>query len=148
MTGEAILCKLKEYYNVGGLCKTFPEELSCSKGEETDRICKMILADIPETVDITRKQTAIIVHEFIKKVLGEPDETDTSGASVLKDLYDCRICVKHIEQVYVKGIMEPVIGENDSGRTGLPLLFGCNDILTETEADEIVERVYKRERRL
>lgn len=124
MTGEEMLCKLKA--DVNG---------------------SFLLADIPQKVDITRKQAAIIIHGYIKKIMEEPDETETFAATVLKDLYDCRVCVKHIEQVYVKGIMEPLIGKEASGRMGLPVIFGGNELLSDDEANVIVERIFDKTKR-
>jgi len=116
------------------LCKLYLK----SGIEQNSAVYKMILSDIPKEVDITRKQAAIIVHEFLRKVLKEADETDVSRARKLKDLYDCRICVQHIEQVYCKGIMDAFINEEQSKLTGLPVMFGGNELLTDEEADEIV----------
>ena len=107
-----------------------------------------LLADIPKESHITRKQTAIIVHAFLKTVLKETDEKDTKKAQRLKDLYDCRICVKHIEQVYVKGIMMPFINEETAKENSLPILFGGNEPLTEDEADQIVNRTIHKQMRI
>ena len=38
-------------------------------------------------------------------MLGEEDESDWSAAERLQDLYSCHVCLNHIAQVYVKGIM-------------------------------------------
>lgn len=127
MTGEILLCKLTDVLDETDESK-IADELS------------LILADIPRKVDITKKQTAIIVHEFLRRVLHEEDEKDVSKASVLKDLYDCRICVKHIEQVYVKGIMTPMIDIGQAKERNLPVIFGGNELLTDDEAELIVKR--------
>lgn len=55
---------------------------------------------------LTRRSAAVILHRFLLKVLAEKDEEDISCAKELRDLYDCRVCVNHIAQVYAKGIME------------------------------------------
>ncbi len=52
---------------------------------------------------LERRNAARIVHEFLRRVLKEPDEDDISGAKTLKDLYDCHVCTAHIAQVYSKG---------------------------------------------
>ena len=54
---------------------------------------------------ITRKNVARICHMYLLKVMGISD-LDISGASKLKDLYDCRVCANHIAQVYLRGIMD------------------------------------------
>lgn len=65
---------------------------------------------------LTRNEVAKTVHEFIRDVLGEPDESSIDGALVLKDLLDCGTCVQHIAQVYLKGIMDPVCNDEFRGR--------------------------------
>lgn len=135
MTGKELLCKL------------YSADLSPKRSETADNIYNMILSDIPNAVDITRKQAAIIIHEYLRKILKEADETDVTRATQLKDLYDCRVCVKHIEQVYIKGIMDPMIDSNASLKNGLPILFGGNELLTDEEAKTIIERVWDKSKR-
>lgn len=90
---------------------------------------------------IKRKTCARIVHEFLKKEMNEPDEENVDCALTLKDLYDCRICVNHIMQVYSKGIMESRI-EGDI------LIFKNEEIISEEEALKIVARIFEKEKRL
>lgn len=54
---------------------------------------------------LKRRRAARIIHETLISELAEKDEQDWSAAERLLDLYDCRTCVMHIAQVYVKGIM-------------------------------------------
>ena len=126
MTGTDLLCKLNS---------------SCKGDIDTD-IQLHILSDIPKEVDITKKQAALIVHEFIKKVLNEPDEKDVAAARILRDLFDCRVCTQHIEQVFCKGIMCPMVDLKTSKSSGIPIMFGGNTLLDEEEADSIVKRVF------
>ena len=49
---------------------------------------------------------------------------------MLKDLFDCRVCVNHVAQVWLKGIM------GDSS-----LYFDMDLIVDEAEAGDIVTRV-------
>ncbi len=79
---------------------------------------------------LDRKNAARIVHEFLKQVSMEADEADWSLAKRLQDLYDCHICVNHVAQVYVKGIMK---ANQD--------IFGMKVLLTQQEALEIAEKV-------
>ena len=130
MTSEELLCKLVPIVDGFELCK-----------QSVFKTLKFVLSDISDKVDITRKQAAIIIHEFMRKVLLEEDEPDVSAARELKDLYDCRVCVKHIEQMYVKGIMTPMIDREQAADTGLPVLFGGNEILSDDEAEAIVKRL-------
>lgn len=90
-----------------------------------------------ELVGTTRQNVARLIHEKLLLVYKEGDEQDISAASVLKDLYDCRICVNHVAQVFLKGIMRP-------GET----VFGMRELVTEEEALLIAERTLKRDRRL
>lgn len=121
------------------LCKLNSANLTSSPSEAD---YDLILSDIPCEVDITKKQAAIIVHEYMRKILNEDDTVDVSEARKLKDLFDCRVCVQHIEQMYCKGIFRPMIDEYVSRESGIPVMFGGNELLKDSEADEIVEKVY------
>lgn len=140
MTGNELLCKLNNSYEM---------YMHCNKADKLDReTYSFILADIPKEVDITKKQAAIIIHEYLKRVLKEEDEKDTKKALELKDLYDCRICVKHIEQVYLKGIMDPIIDVASAVKDDLPILFGGNEILNDEDAYRAIDRVFNLNHRL
>ena len=104
-----------------------PEELSTVIPAEN-------LAFGEEATD--RKTAAVLLHIFLLTELKEPDESDISGASILRDLYDCRVCVNHIAQVYLKGIME-ACDYRELSKTGEPgdfLLFDGNKTITSEEA--------------
>ncbi len=58
--------------------------------------------------DLQRSDAARLVHLYLQKEAGIRDLADISKASVLRDLYDCRVCVNHIAQVYLRGIMDGV----------------------------------------
>ena len=58
--------------------------------------------------ELCRLDAAIMLHTYMREVVGIPDLEDISGAAVLKDLYDCRKCVNHIAQVYLRGLIRPV----------------------------------------
>ncbi len=55
---------------------------------------------------MTRSDLARMIHTYIKNDKGIGDLNDISQAGVLKDLYDCRVCVDHIAQVYLRGLMD------------------------------------------
>lgn len=129
MKAHELLCKLKE------------TDISVENEE-------LVLSDIPKEVDITRKQAAIIIHNYLKKVLNEKDVADTIRAKELKDLYDCRVCVAHIEQVYCKGIMSALIDKVKAKESGLPIMFGGNALLADDESDEIAVRVKNKSKRI
>lgn len=84
-----------------------------------------------------RREAARILHEYIRDVLHEEDETDISGAYILKDLFDCGECVQHVAQVYLKGIMEPVRERE----------FGMRETVTAAQMRVFEERAEKRELR-
>ena len=80
---------------------------------------------------VNRMTAARILHGFLRKELGEPDESDWRGAEHLKDIYDCHTCVGHVAQMYAKGIME---AENQ--------VFGMQRLLTAKEAALYLARVF------
>lgn len=90
---------------------------------------------------IERKTAARILHQFLRKELQEQDEIDVSEATKLQDLYECRVCVNHVMQVYVKGIMD-----GHTTKTGC-FVFGMQETITEQEAERIIERLFHQERR-
>ena len=85
--------------------------------------------------DLSRLEAARITHMFMLKEMGIPDLADISGASVLRDLYDCRVCVNHIAQVYLRGLMEAKEIERISSQRFL--IFDGKEKLTVTEAEKI-----------
>lgn len=132
--------ELEVQYKKSGMDFSFQKnEIECKS--------KLILADIPADMQITRKQAAIISHEYLLKILDEEDEKDISKALILKDLYDCRVCVKHIAQVYIKGIIKPQISEGDAKNHSLPVIFGGNEVVAETEIEAIIERIFNKDKR-
>lgn len=90
---------------------------------------------------IERKTAARILHHFMRIELYEQDESNISHASKLQDLYDCRICAGHIIQVYVKGIMDGYCNSDNR------LIFGMNDVISNNEAKQIVNRLWYSENR-
>lgn len=90
---------------------------------------------------LNRKSAARILHQFLRLELAELDESDGSAASVLQDLYECRVCAGHIIQVYVKGIMGSYTDED--GRK----FFGLEMQVSEEEAEEIITRLFNVQKR-
>lgn len=85
---------------------------------------------------LLKKNAARIVHEFMRIELQEPDHEDVSCASKLRDLYDCRVCTKHVMQVYAKGIMRGYYA------TDALYLFGMNETVREEDMSEILSRIF------
>ena len=87
----------------------------------------------PERV-LRRMDAARILHLYMQHVLGIPDLPDISGAGVLKDLYDCRVCVNHIAQVFLRGLMDPV--KIPSGNSEV-IIFASREPLRASELENI-----------
>lgn len=92
---------------------------------------------------IERRHAARILHEFIRIELHEKEEEDWHCAMKLRDLFDCRSCVNHVAQVYVKGIMTAYKGE----QSDTILCFGMRNFIQLEEAVEMLERVFHPEKR-
>ena len=75
---------------------------------------------------LDRRTAAFMVHKYLQDILKEDDVADISPAFRLKDIYECRVCVPHIAQVYIKGIM-----------TDRNLFFGVREPLTDEDAEKI-----------
>ena len=90
-------------------------------------------ADTP----LLRKDTARIIHEFLRLELQVPDIDDVSSANKLRDLYDCRVCAKHVMQVYARGIMDGF------HITDTLYIFGMNETLTISEMHTIISRTFE-----
>lgn len=96
-----------------------------------------LLTEFASDYEIRRKNAARITHVFIHDILNISDVNDTTllaGAGRLKDLYDCRVCVADITQMYVRGIMEAFVFEP-------VLLFGGEEMFTPEEARNIVQNI-------
>jgi len=96
-------------------------------------IDKYTLEHVDATV--TRRDAARILHIFLRDVLSVPDLKDISAAGVLRDLYDCRVCVNDIAQVFCGGIMSAHDYPNGM------LLFEAYEELTDAEAEDIFEKM-------
>ena len=84
---------------------------------------------------LLRKNCARIIHRFLQKVMGEPDETsDLPSQDDIRDLFDCRICAPHIIQVVAKKIMKPC-------QRGSVRLFEGDTEVSEPEAHEYIRLI-------
>lgn len=114
-----------------------------SKGEyeACPKAIRNVLSNIPKNQPLLRKQAAKIVHTYVRDVLGIPDETDKNKiekALKLKDIYDCRVCVESIIQVYSRGIMKAFYEISDMKEFKA---FGGNEEMTIEEAEWIEARM-------
>ena len=66
---------------------------------------EFLSADEAETKVIERRMAAYMVHVYLTEVKKEADEPSIEPAFILKDIYECSSCIRHIAQVYLKGIM-------------------------------------------
>ena len=66
---------------------------------------EFLSADEAETKVLERRMAAYMVHVYLSEVKNEEDEPSIEPAFVLKDIYECSTCIRHIAQVYLKGIM-------------------------------------------
>ncbi|MBP5606668.1 MAG: hypothetical protein J6X66_00155, partial [Lachnospiraceae bacterium] len=81
--------------------------------------------------ELKRIDAAIILHIYMKEVAGIPDLKDIGKASVLRDLYDCRKCVNHIAQVYLRGLIKAV--EYPAGEGSSILLFDAQKVTGKSD---------------
>lgn len=89
--------------------------------------------------EITRKNIARIIHLYLLKEQGISDLQDISKASELRDLYDCRVCVNHVAQIYLRGIM----GAKDISANGGFLWFDLNGEDDSTDIEEYLIRSFE-----
>lgn len=110
---------------VGEFIRLLSEDTSWTAGEDFGGDEDILL----------RKNCARIIHRYLQKVAGEPDETiDLPSATEIRDLNDCRICAPHIAQVIAKGIMEP-------RQKGSLILFEGNEEVTIEDARIYIDLV-------
>lgn len=109
-----------------------------SGGIEDARLAGIIEGYESEHTEIRllRKDAARILHLYMQKVLDVRDEDNITNASVLKDLYDCRVCANHIAQVYLRGIMKGHEYPN-----GL-LLFDSDSEISDEESKEAINKIH------
>ncbi len=121
------------------LCRVFAEDYSevyrrgIENGwlEQQDREFRSYL--------INRRNAARIIHNYLLKEKNIPDLSDISEASELKDLYDCRVCVNHIAQVYLRGIMD----SKPLSRDGKYIFFDHERIITSDEAEVYLNKAFQ-----
>ena len=82
---------------------------------------------------LDRRTAARILHEYMRRRLGIKDLEDITQAYELRDLFDCRVCANHIDQVYLRGIIEPVM-------LGEMKIFDVYGEVTENEIISYVNR--------
>ena len=80
---------------------------------------------------LDRRTAARILHEYMRRRLGIKDLEDITQAYELRDLFDCRVCANHIAQVYLRGIIEPVMLE----------MLKIFDVYGEVTENEIISYV-------
>lgn len=81
---------------------------------------------------IARKNVARILHMYLMTERGVKDLSDISGASCLRDLYDCRACANHVAQMYLRGVMK----SRTLDKKGEFLWFDLEGAASATEIEE------------
>lgn len=119
------------------LLKKYSEkyEVSDDKLKEIKRI--IIVGLLPDNF-LEKRDAARLIHLFFRYTKIEEDEENWDKAKILKDLYDCRSCVDHVAQIYVKGIIRPVNFD----------VFGMRNAITDKEAFEIIDNVFDKNIRI
>lgn len=97
---------------------------------------EMLSANEAETRQLERRIAAYMVHAYLSEVRKELDEPSIEPALMLKDIYECSSCIRHIAQVYLKGIMH-----------AKDYVFGVRNIVKKEEAENIAERAREISRR-
>lgn len=69
---------------------------------------------------VERRHAARIFHAILK-AYEICDLDDIGAASKLLDLYDCRVCVNHIAQVFLRGIMRERLENIFDGRAAITM---------------------------
>jgi len=109
-----------------------------SSVEEAEKIKKIISIGLLPNNLLEKRDAARIIHLFIRQTKIEADEPDWEKAKQLKDLYDCHVCVDHVAQIYVKGIINPAKKD----------VFGMRNMITDKEVEEIISRVFDTNKRM
>ena len=98
----------------------------------------------PEDV-LERRTAAQMIHCILLKILKENDEPDITPAFELKDIFECKVCLPHIAQVYVKGIMPAKRTGSVGGElVSTESLFGVREVLLREEADDIIRKTFNK----
>ena len=119
---------IKDFYSM--LFGEFnPDEFELYLGE-------LLSAGSAENTQLERRTAAYMVHVYLSEVKKEPDESSIEPAFVLKDIYECSSCIRHIAQVFLKGIMPAKDG-----------VFGVRMAVEEDEAKRITQRTFDRSKR-
>lgn len=88
---------------------------------------------------LDKRAAAKITHLFIRDVFGIKDLDNIDPAEKLRDLYDCRVCVNHIAQMYLRGIMDAI---EMKSTTGDPFyIFDGRGTVSVTDAQMIAAKV-------
>ena len=100
---------------------------------------------------LNRQTAARIIHQFLRIECNFQDLPDITPATVLKDLYNCRVCANHIAQVYTLGIMDAQEYKREPEFSSSPspvLIFNHLAPVYKPEAEKIINLItYKYIRR-
>ncbi len=97
---------------------------------------ELLSADEAEAKKLERRIAAYMVHVYLTEIKKEADEPSIEPAFVLKDIYECSSCIRHVAQVYLKGIMP-----------AKDYVFGVRNPVDLKEAEKIAESTIDRSKR-
>ena len=87
---------------------------------------------------LNRQSAARIVHQFLRIECNLQDIEDITPATILKDLYNCRVCANHIAQIYLRGIMKAMEYQADNQTVQI---FNHLETISQHEAEEILTNI-------
>lgn len=93
------------------------------------------LSDIPKDEPMHRNHMARILHVYLRDVLMINDISDKDSlkrAEKIQDLFDCRVCVNDIMQVYLRDIMKVKYDNEEAALYA----FGVHEVATKDEIKE------------
>lgn len=99
----------------------------------------------PQTL-VDKRTAARITHMFMKIELHIEDCPHVHAATELRDLYTCRVCVEHVAQMYVRGIMSADEyfeqgGQSSLEQQGQPLLFNHLKLIEFSDEKAIISKI-------
>ena len=90
----------------------------------------------PENL-LDKRTAARIIHLFMKIELNVQDVPEIKQAEKLSDLYVCRVCVNHVAQVFIRGIISAEKLPDGSEK----IFFNHCALVTKKTAIEMIQKI-------
>lgn len=90
----------------------------------------------PENL-LDKRTAARIIHLFMKIELNVQDVPEIKQAEKLSDLYVCRVCVNHVAQVFIRGIISAEKLPDGSEK----IFFNHCALVTKKTALEMIQKI-------